>query len=431
MKKKTYDEYVQEVAIKNPNVEVIGEYVNTNTKTKHRCLVHDVYWDTTPARILQGIGCEMCRKDKFRKVRCKTHKQYIKEIEEINPNIEVVGEYIDAKTPIKHYCKKHNIFWDSHPDNILKGCGCVECGKEKIGDKNRKSHEQYVDELQRNNSNIAVVGVYINANTPILHRCLIDGYEWDVSPANILFGKGCPKCSNNIKRTHEEYVNEVKKINPHIEVLEEYVNSNTPILHKCKIHNVEWKVVPNSVIQGSGCLECGKEKLKRKLTKTHQCYVEELKEENPNVIVLEEYKGAYVQILHKCLIDGNEWYTTPTSMLLGNGCPQCHESKGEKEIRKLLDKYNITYEPQYKFDDCRDTRTLPFDFYLPDYNSCIEYQGKQHYESIEYFGGQEQLEYIQKHDNIKSEYCKNNGISLLCIPYFKNIEEELDNFLFI
>lgn len=431
MKKKTHEEYVNEVAIKNPNVEVIGEYVNTNTKITHRCLIHNTTWDTTPTRVLQGVGCEMCRKDKFRQIRCKTHEQYIQEVAECNSNIEVVGKYVDAKMPIEHYCKQHNILWSTYPNNILKGCGCVECGKEKIGDKNRKDHEQYISELQKSNSNIVLVGTYINAVTSILHKCLIDGYEWYAQPNNILSGKGCPVCANNIKKTHKEYVDEVAKISSHIQVLEEYINSNTPILHRCNIHNLEWKVIPSSIIQGCGCLECGKEKLRNSLIKSHQCYVEELKEVNPNVIVLEEYKGSYTPILHRCLIDGNEWYTTPTSILTGNGCPQCHESKGEKEIRRLLDKYGIAYESQYKFDDCKDTRILPFDFYLPDYNSCIEYQGKQHYEPIEYFGGQEKLEYIQKHDSIKNEYCKNKGITLLHIPYDKNIEEELNNFLFI
>ena len=74
---------------------------------------------------------------------------------------------------------------------------------------------------------------------------------------------------------------------------------------------------------------------------------------------------------------------------------------------------------------------LPFDFYLPKYNSCIEFDGIQHYEPVEHFGGQESYDYTVKHDKIKNEYCKNNGILLLRIPYYKNVEEELNNFLFI
>lgn len=114
-------------------------------------------------------------------------------------------------------------------------------------------------------------------------------------------------------------------------------------------------------------------------------------------------------------------------------CPQCNESKGEKKIRLWLEKNNIPYKKQEKFDNCRDIKPLPFDFYLPTFNIAIEYDGRQHFEPIEFFGGQEYFESVKMHDGLKNEYCKNNGIPLLRIPYFKfdNIEEELNNFLFI
>lgn len=432
--KKTHEEYVAELAIKNPTVEVVGEYINSKTKIKHHCLIHDVYWKTTPSRALQGVGCETCKKKKFRRVRCKTHEKYIEEVNKINPDIEVIDKYQDAKTPIKHYCKKHNIFWNAFPDNILKGNGCIMCRNEKIGDKNRKNHKQYIKELKILNPNIIVVEKYVNANTPILHKCLKDGYEWYARPGNILSNKGCPKCAGVIKRSQEEYIEKLSSINPDIDVLDEYANAHTPILHKCKKHNIIWKTSPASVLQGCGCIECSKEKLSAKNKKSHDQYVEELKKINPNIVVSDNYVNSWTPILHKCLVDNNEWYAAPVRILYGNGCPKCNksnESKGEREIRLWLDGQHIIYETQKSFKDCRDIRPLPFDFYLPRYNKIIEYDGEQHFKSVEYFGGDKAFECRIKHDNIKNEYCKNNDISLLRIPYYKNIEEELNNFLFI
>lgn len=184
-------------------------------------------------------------------------------------------------------------------------------------------------------------------------------------------------------------------------------------------------------MQGCGCPECGKEKIRKQLIKTHDQYINELKDVNPNMTVIETYKGANTSILHKCLIDGNEWYSTPKNILSGNGCPQCNESKGERKIRLWLDNHNIVYEAQKSFNDCRDIRPLPFDFYLLNKRTAIEFDGEQHFKPIEHFGGVKAYELRIKHDNIKNEYCKNNGISLLRIPYFKNVEEELNNFLFI
>ena len=60
MKKKTHEEYVVELAEKNPNVEVVEQYISTNTPILHRCLAHCVLWKTTPGRVLRGAGCEEC-----------------------------------------------------------------------------------------------------------------------------------------------------------------------------------------------------------------------------------------------------------------------------------------------------------------------------------------------------------------------------------
>lgn len=364
-KKKTHEEYVEELAIKNQSIKVIGEYVDSNTKIMHHCLKHDVYWETTPSRVLHGCGCEMCRKEKFYTIRTKTHEQYVEEVRLTNPDIEVLEKYVSATTPIKHYCKKHNIEWNVLPDSILRGHGCKECGKEKIGDKNKKDHNKYVEELKNVIKKVEVIDTYIDSNTPILHRCLVDGYKWYTRPANVLSGKGCPKCANIIRKTNEKYIKEISLINPDIEVLEKYINANTPILHKCKKHNVNWKVSPRSILRGCGCIECGKEKLSIRKTKSHEQYVEELGKINPNIVIIGDYVGANTPILHRCLIDGNEWNVSPAHTLSGNGCPQCNESKGERKIRLWLESQHIAYEIQKSFEDCRDIKPLPFDFLSP------------------------------------------------------------------
>lgn len=99
------------------------------------------------------------------------------------------------------------------------------------------------------------------------------------------------------------------------------------------------------------------------------------------------------------------------------GCKQKERSKGERLVKENLDKLNIQYIEQKTFEECYDNYLLRFDFYLPDYNCCIEYDGKQHFEPIEYFGGEEKFKDQQQKDNIKNEYCKNNNIKLIRIPY--------------
>lgn len=222
------------------------------------------------------------------------------------------------------------------------------------------------------------------------------------------------------KLTHEEYVERVKKINPNIEVLGKYINSQIKILHRCKIDGYEWMIQPNDTIHGYGCPRCaGNEKY------GHEEYVKRVAEINPNIEVVGIYVSSQTSILHRCKVDGCEWMARPNGILRGSGCPKCNESHGEKEISKWLDKHNISYQRQKTFDDCKDKIKLRFDFYLHNYNILVEYNGIQHYEPIEYFGGQNSFENQILRDNIKKEYCQKNNIILFEIPYYSDLDEEL------
>ena len=84
------------------------------------------------------------------------------------------------------------------------------------------------------------------------------------------------------------------------------------------------------------------------------------------------------------------------------------------------------FEPQYTFDDCKNIYVLRFDFgilYNDKLLGLIEYDGKQHFEPIEYFGGKDGFIETQKRDKIKNEYCKVHNIPLLRLPYTLSIEE--------
>ena len=117
----------------------------------------------------------------------------------------------------------------------------------------------------------------------------------------------------------------------------------------------------------------------------------------------------------------------PSGHLNGRGCSKCKESKGEKIIRAYLMGNNIKFISQKRFKDCRDKYPLPFDFYLPDYNTCIEFNGRQHYVPVELFGGQNQLNKQKKNDRIKMMYCDKNKIALIIIKHNENVGEKLIN----
>lgn len=157
-----------------------------------------------------------------------------------------------------------------------------------------------------------------------------------------------------------------------------------------------------------------------------------LKNNNKNFIVCsDKYINEKVKMKFLCLNCNEYFYNTWCCIKNGQECTNCSEkSKGESKVKNFLHNYNIDYIRQFSFLNCRGKKKpLPFDFYLPDYNICIEYQGIQHYKPIEHFGGEEQFKLQQKLDQIKRDYCKKNNIKLIEIPYwyFNNIEEILKN----
>ena len=348
----------------------------------------------------------------------RTHDEYIVQVHAINPNIDVIGEYINNHTKILHKCKLDNFTWEASPANILSGRGCPECARLS----RTLTNTEYVEKVSKINPNIEVIDKFINLTKSINHKCKIDGYEWKAMPKSILNGALCPLCTGR-RKTTESFQKEVSLINPNINIIGDYIDTRTKIKCVCAIDGYEWDVLPNSLLRGCGCPMCaGTNK------KSQNEYIELLKVINSNIEVVGEYVNAKTSILHRCKICNSHWSSTPHNILRGTGCPVCNESHGERSVRYYLTNKCITFKEQYTFNDCRHKKVLPFDFYLPEYNLCIEYVGIQHFEPVDAFGGQKYFNEITKHDTIKTNYCIDNNISLLRIRYDENIEEKLNEF---
>lgn len=141
--------------------------------------------------------------------------------------------------------------------------------------------------------------------------------------------------------------------------------------------------------------------------------------------------GSNKKAWWQCSECNHEWYCRINDKTNGSDCPKCNESRGEKAICYFLDKSFINYEQEKEFDECKYKQNLPFDFYLPNYNILIEYDGIQHFQQIEYWKGEQGFKQIKLRDSIKTAFAKDNNIPLLRIPYteFDNIETILTSFL--
>ena len=276
---------------------------------------------------------------------------------------------------------------------------------------------------------------YINSQTKVKIICPIHGI-FETTPNTHLRNHDCPKCylekRNNHNLTTKEFIEKSNIIyNNYFDYsLVEYINNKTKVKIICPIHGI-FEQIPNSHLLKNGCKKCGTELTKSKTKKSKIIFEKNATRIHNNVYdySLVEYTNNRTNIKIICKKCNIIFEQNPKNHLNGHGCPNCLDSNGEKTIINFLDKSDIKFIKQKKFDDCKNIKKLSFDFYLPNLNMCIEFDGRQHYESIKYFGGDNQLQLIQKRDKIKNEYCEKNNIKLLRIKYNENIEIKLNEFL--
>lgn len=435
MRKYTYDQIKQE--FENRGYELVStEYVNSNTKLEYICKVHKDkgVQQINLCHFHKGQGCRFCGAENKKNGKQKDLAGYnAKELTESKGMEFVKITREDGKLYIYYICPKHRQYGvqkTTLQSMRRKKIGCPYC----IG--RNKTTEVFKEELFKINPNIVILDEYISAKEPMRCKCKIDGTEW-VSTANrLLKGAGCPECgriasNQNSTKTNEKFLLQLKAVNEDIIPSEEYVQARTKIWVSCKVCGHKWQVTPDTLLQNGSCPECTKIELHNKQAKSNEQFLKELAEANPTLIPLEPYYNDHTKILVRCSVHNYEWYVAPNKILHRHtGCPKCVAYKNEQKLFSILKKYGYEVEPQKRFKDCKDKKPLPFDAYVEELNLLIEYDGEQHYIPIRrgnmsYKQAVEQLRIVQKHDEIKNQYCLDNNILLIRIPYWESDNMEL------
>lgn len=199
----------------------------------------------------------------------------------------------------------------------------------------------------------------------------------------------------------------------------EYTGIDMNIKYVCNKHGIQTQIL-NNMLRGHECLCCSYEKRAAKTTHSKEYVESVINSVNNNILINPDgYTGVTDKNLQIKCGECGEVYTTSLDNYIHQNqtrCPHCskRESVGEFRIRKYLEKCNISFEQWKAFDDCRDKKCLPFDFYLPDYNLIIEFDGQMHYWEVGY--GNHDITVV--HDKIKNEYCMSHNIDIIRIPYW-------------
>jgi very-short-patch-repair endonuclease len=228
------------------------------------------------------------------------------------------------------------------------------------------------------------------------------------------------------KYTTESFIHKAiaKHGNQYDYSLVDYSHSKTPIDIVCLIHGV-FSQTPETHLRGCGCTECnhrGALNLPKKPMLSGESFIDKANQKHNFVYDYSQsiYAGHRKKLSIICHKHG-EFLQSASQHLQGSGCPYCNSSKGESSIRQHLLDQNIRFEEQKYFDGCRNPDSnymLPFDFYLPDHNSCIEFDGAQHFKPFSFSSDKSpetmvrNFEKQYRIDCLKNHFCISNAILL-------------------
>ena len=350
----------------------------------------------------------------------------------IERSIKTQGEkYIYNKTDLEHRdekgrvcitCPKHGDFWQI-PNDHMRGIGCEKCKYEKVSKLKRGTIASFIEKAKKKYGDKYDYSKveYIDAKTPVCIICPIHGEFW-IAPYKFLSGRECSRCKREERRVerNKKFLEMAMKVHhgkyDYSKVV--YVDNKTLVCIICPIHGEFWQR-PDMHLQGQNCPKCAGR------NKTTEEWIEEARKIHGNKY--DYSKVVYVDnitlVCIICPIHGEFWQRPSTHISQKCGCPICKQSHLESKTREFLLENKIEFTQQRMFNWLGLMR---LDFYLPKYSMAIECQGIQHFEPIDFFGGERAYKDLIKRDKLKKDLCEQHNIKVVYINYDDNIDEKLN-----
>lgn len=269
LEKKSNSEFLDDLSKIYPEgipYEILGEYKNSKTRIPCLCKRCQHPWSPIPNSMLSGKGCIICGGKAQ-----KTNSQFLLELSDVwrgQVPFDVLDEYSRADRKVKCRCHICGHPWSAKPVALLYGHSCDKCGHKRAGDKLRHTHDQFMTKLEKVwNGDIPfdLLGQYQGETLPLLCQCIECGDVRPRAPSSLLGKHDCKFCSSRAsakkqRKSHEQFLSELVELwdgDVPFSVLEEYVTAFTPLSCKCNTCSHEWPGIPNRLLSGNGCGECG------------------------------------------------------------------------------------------------------------------------------------------------------------------------------
>jgi very-short-patch-repair endonuclease len=371
------------------------EYVGYHKKTIIICKIHGGFLQT-PSKHIIGQGCKICNiKYSIGEIKDKLYKIHGDKYDFIFGD-----DVIDTRSKIKIKCN-HGIK-ELQIRSLLQGQGCISCKGKKWTEFDLKNY------LIKIHSELVYEDGFMNGQ--FLKVVCKEHGDFNIKKDRHLSGQGCPKCSKRKKYDQTFFIDSIsKKFNNLSYDNCIFISFNKKVIITCTKHG-DFETYPSYLLNGNGCKICRNENNSH----SKEYFLQKCLERHPEIDhSILEYNGVDNNIKLICKKHGIFEQKAGYYLNYSKGCKYCNETKGEKQIRIYLENNNLKYKQQYK------NHGFIFDFYIPDYNTYIEFNGRQHYEPIEFFGGVKSYNKQLSKDKLKDQILKNENIKLIKIGYWQ------------
>lgn len=308
---------------------------------------------------------------------------------------------------------------------------CKYCNKEYYVEKSQEKRSKFCsDKCFRANKNKQVEYNCDYCGKPFMvKKFKIDRIENGITK-NLYC---CSQCAKDAQKPKwEDILFLFQKYNYEL-ISDKYINAKTKLDYICNKHRDKGvqSITYGNLKCGFGCKYCGRERtVEAKMLPFEE--VRKIFESTDKILLDQPYVNAHTPLGYICKHHpevGVQYMETENARK--QFCPYCNVIKGEHKIIQYFIKNNIVFERRKIYDTLLGLKggNLSYDFYVPQYNLLIEFQGEQHEHPVDYFGGEEQFKIQLEHDKRKKEYAISHNIELLEIWYydFNNIEAILNS----
>lgn len=389
----------QELASKKDGKCLSETYENNKDYLLWECHLQHC-WKATYTNISQGSWCPDCSHNKMNTL------EDAQKLASINGGKCLSDVYINSKTHLTWECANLHR-WPTSYNYVLRGSWCPYCNGRPILtiDDARKIA------IERGGKCLSTE--YRNTDSNLEWECDLL-HRWSASHHNVSNGSWCPYCCKVRERITKDAHEIARKKNGRC-LSTECVSTDTIMTWQCEQMHIWTSRVYNIRHNKTWCPHCAgmlplsiEDAQKVAIEKGGKC-------------LSDEYINSRTHLSWKCH-QNHIWTATLSHIKRGTWCPYCNKHKKEEECRDIFEKE--LYPHKFPTKKPKFLEGLELDGYNEELKLAFEYDGEQHYQPVDLWGGEESLKKQQERDKKKNILCKENDINLIRISYDIEDKEE-------